>query len=141
MTKQLVIIIGVAILAIFLISTSVIIWMRIAKKRRLPVQFREKWLDIQRLCTNKETWGQAVLNADELLDSALKKKRIKGKTMGERLVTAQRRLSDNDSVWYAHNLAKKLKADSGRTMREAQAKKSLVGVRQALRDLDMLNGK
>ncbi len=141
MNKQLLIIIALAFFAILLLSAITIVWIRITKKRRLPAWFREKWLDIQRLCTKKETWGLAVINADKLLDSALKKKRIKGKTMGERLVASQHRFSDNDSVWYAHNLAKKLLSDSSKTLREAQAKKSLIGVRQALRDLGMLHGK
>jgi len=115
--------------------------LRAKKRRGLPEQFRERWLEIQRLCSSKETWGLAVVNADKLLNEALKKKRLKGKSMGERMVSAQRRFKDNDGVWYAHNLAKKILADSNATLRETEAKKSLVGIRQALRDLEMLGDK
>ncbi len=132
------------ILAVVLVSAAAasLFLVNSAKKRRQrPLKFREKWLQIQRLCASKETWTQAVIGADKLLESALKQKRFKGKSMGERMVAAQRQFSDNDAVWYAHNLAKKLIADSKITLREAEAKKSLVGVRQALRDLGILNDK
>lgn len=111
------------------------------KRRDYPDLVRKKWLDIQRLCSKKETWPQAIMSADKLLEEALKSKKFKGKSIGERLVAAQRKLSDNDGVWYAHNLAKKLKEKNVKRLREADVKKALVGFRQALRDLGVLNGK
>ena len=116
--------------------------MRIIPRRKLKVKkFQEQWKELQKYCASKETWALAVVDADKLLDEALKKKGIKGKSMGERLVEAQRQLSDNDGVWFAHNLAKKLLEDSVSRLREADVQKSLVGVRQALRDLGALNDK
>ncbi len=111
------------------------------KKRKLPAYFSQKWLDVQRLCASKDTWAKAVTDADNLLDQALKKRRFKGKSMGERMVAAQRKFSNNDGVWYAHNLAKKLLAHPRTALRESEIKKALIGVRQALRDLEFLNGK
>lgn len=105
-----------------------------------PAAFKQKWHELQKMCANKETWPLAVLSADKLLDEALKKNRFKGKSMGERMVAAQRQLSDNDSVWFAHNLAKKIAAESVKRLRETDVKRSLVGVRQALRDLGALDG-
>jgi hypothetical protein len=94
---------------------------------------------LQKFCASKETWPLAIITADKLLDEALKKRGQKGKSMGERLVSAQRDLTDNDKVWYAHNLAKKLMDNSGTRLRQAEVKRSLLGVRQALRDLGVLN--
>ncbi|MGZ6005083.1 MAG: hypothetical protein ACXWLH_02935, partial [Candidatus Saccharimonadales bacterium] len=111
------------------------------KKRDYPSKVHQKWLDIQRLCANKKNWAVAVVRADRLLEDALKHAKYKGKTIGERLVAAQRQLSDNDGVWYAHNLAKTLKSKKGTRIREAEVKKALVGFRQALRDLGVMNGK
>ncbi len=129
-------------LVFILIVGAILLAVRKLKLRRnQPQRFREKWLNIQRLCASKETWILAVINADKLLDNALKEKHIKGRSMGERLVSAQRRFKDNDSVWYAHNLAKKLLNDSDLSIREAEAKKSLLGVRQALGDLGILYDK
>lgn len=139
MSKLIILTIVAAALVIVMFIAFILVKLRI--RRNLPVKFRVKWLEIQRLCASKETWALAVINADKLLDMGLKKKRIKGKTMGERLVATQRLFTDNDGVWYAHNLAKKLLSESAGGLREAQVKKSLVGIRQALRDIRMLNGK
>ncbi len=110
---------------------------RILPKRNLKVsRFLASWQELQGYCKNKATWPQAVLNADKLLDAALKKRRFKGKTMGERLVAAQNNLSDNDMVWTAHNMAKRiLDAPPGITLRERDVKLALIGFRQALKDL------
>ncbi len=130
-------------LAIILVVAAAVVPIFIrkrSKKRKLPVQFNEKWLEIQRLCASKNTWGQAIKEADSLLDLALKKRRFKGKSMGERIVAAQRSFSDNDSVWFAHNLAKKIIEHPRSVLRESETKKALIGIRQALRDLEFLNG-
>lgn len=110
----------------------------IPRRKLKPAKFKEQWTELQKFCASKDTWALAVINADKLLDEALKKKRIKGKSMGERLVEVQKTLSDNDGVWYAHNMAKKLLDDSYGKLKESEVKKSLVGVRQALRDLGAL---
>lgn len=138
---NMILIIGIAAGVFVLLIIVLALIMRRKSRKINPEVFQQKWLEIQRMCASKDTWGLAVINADKLLDSALKKKRIKGKSMGERMVSAQRTFTNNDGVWYAHNLAKKLLADSHAKLRQAEAKKSLVGIRQALRDLGVLNGK
>lgn len=113
--------------------------MRILPRRKIkPAKFRVKWTKLQKLCGKKETWAEALLTADKLLDEALKKKRLKGKSMGERLVDAQKLLTDNDAVWFAHNLSKKVLSEPAKKLKESDVKKSLIGFRQALRDLGAL---
>lgn len=113
--------------------------MRLLPRRKIkPAKFKEQWKELQKFCKSKETWPLAIINADKLLDEALKKKRLKGKSMGERLVDAQKLFTDNDSVWFAHNLAKKIMAETAGKLKENEVKKSLVGFRQALRDLGAL---
>lgn len=131
----------IALAAFFIILGVTIFTVRLLKRRKQPKRFKESWLEIQRLCASKQTWGLAVINADKLLEKALKLKHYKGKTMGERMVAAQREISDNDSLWYAHNLAKKILDDKSAALRESQAKKALVGVGKGLRDLGLLDGK
>ena len=80
----------------------------------------------------------AVIDADKLLDEALKKRSYKGKTVGERLVSAQRDLSDNDSVWYAHKLRNRLVHEPTVRLRKTEAKNALAGFRQGLKDLGAL---
>jgi hypothetical protein len=96
------------------------------------------WRELQSLCRDKATWPLALIQADQLLDKALKRRRFKGKSMGERMVSAQHILTDNDAVWFAHNLVKKMTADSTKKPRQKDVKHALVGFRQALRDLGAL---
>lgn len=100
--------------------------------------FRTQWQELQRFCANKDTWPIAIINADKLLDEALRKRHYKGKSMGERLVSAQRILSDNDSVWFGHKLRNQLVHEANVKMTEKDVKNALVGLRQALRDLGAL---
>lgn len=97
--------------------------------------FQQKWKETQGYCKDKSTWPLAVINADKLLDEALKRRRFKGKTMGERLVAAQREMSDNDGVWYAHKLRNRLVHEADVKLRESDVKRALIGIRQALKDL------
>lgn len=138
MNYRLLIIIGAAVICLAIIT---LLWMVIFKKKISPKKFKQKWVDLQKYCASQETWPLAVITADKLLDEALIKKRMKGKSMGERLVEAQRQISDNDRVWFAHNLAKKLAGEASIKLREADVKKSLIGIRQALKDLGAMDEK
>lgn len=108
-------------------------------KKELDKQhFRSKWKEMQKLCAKTETWGMAVIQADSLLDEALKKKKFKGKTMGERLVSAQRTLTNNDGVWFGHKLRNQLVHQTDVALREKDIKHALVGIGQAMKDLGAL---
>ena len=122
----------------FVVVVLIIGALLLSRRRINPAQFKQKWQDLQKFCASKETWPLAIITADKLLDEALKKKRFKGKSMGERLVAAQRELTDNDGVWYAHNIAKKLMEEAAIRLKQTDVKKSLVGYRQALRDLGVM---
>lgn len=131
-----------AMLGIIVIGLACVAFVLVIRRRKIkPEKFMGKWHELQKLCASQETWPLAVITADKLLDEALKKRHFKGKSMGERLVAAQRQLSDNDAVWFSHNLAKKLIAEPIKKLRESDVKRSLVGARQALRDLGVLRDK
>lgn len=113
-------------------------WRRRRNGRIKQAPFLEGWKELQKFCAHKETWPSAITQADELLNRALKKRRFKGKSMGERLVSAQRSLSDNDGIWSSHNLAKKLKEGKAVRLSERQVKQALINFRQAMRDIGAL---
>jgi cell division protein FtsL len=97
-------------------------------------QFQSRWRNLQKHCAQEATWPMAVIDADKLLDDALRRCHYRGKTMGERLVSAQRDLSSNDTVWYSHKLRNKIvHEDIQLKKRDVQA--ALKGYLQALRDL------
>lgn len=137
MTEQQRLVLGIAtglLLIVIVFSTLFFI-----KQLRRRSYFRRRWQELHRYLANKETWPLAIITADKLLGEALKKKRFKGKSVGERLVSAQRQLTDNDTIWFAHNLAKKLMMDeSAIRLRQADVKKSLLGFLQAFKDLGVI---
>jgi len=99
--------------------------------------YQKKWQEAQNLCKDKTTWPLAIINADKLLDEVLKKRHYKGKTMGERMVSAQRMLTNNDGAWFGHKLRNRVVHEETK-LREGDVKKALVGLRQALKDLGAL---
>ena len=127
-----------AIALVVAVSTGVLLWMRRRPRTIKADHFQAEWRQMQKLCKSKETWAQAILDADGLLDKALKKKRFSGKSMGERLVSAQRLINDNDGVWFGHKLRNKLHEDPTMKLKESDVKQALVGIRQAMKDLGAL---
>lgn len=138
MNGDLLAIIVVALVFFGMLTAITALLTRTRKKPLNTMYFTEKWNEAQTLCKNKETWPLAIINADKVLDDALKKSGYKGKTMGERMVAAQRDFSDNDGVWYGHKLRNKLVHESDVSLKEADVKDALMGIRQALRDLGAL---
>ena len=122
---------------IILLCVLAFVYRRMPKKLRTD-KFLDDWKQLQLFCRDKNTWGQAITDADKLLDKALKRRRFKGKRMGERMVSAQRMISNNDQLWFAHNLAKKVIADPAMKLKETDVKMALIGFRQALKDLGAL---
>lgn len=100
--------------------------------------FQQKWAELLLRVKTPEGMMLAVIDADKLLDEALKKHHLRGKTMGERLVTAQRLLSDNDAVWFAHKLRNRLVHEPNVKLKQTEAKNALAGFRQGLKDLGAL---
>lgn len=107
------------------------------RKLKNAAKFQERWQALQKHCATRKTWPQAVIEADDLLDEVLKKRRFKGKTTGERLVAAQHELSDNEAAWFGHKLRKKVSEEpiDVRTLKKKDIVIALAGFRQALRDL------
>jgi hypothetical protein len=121
----------------FLLVIAFVVHKKVPKKIKSD-KFVDKWKELQAHCKDKKQWSQAIIEADKLLDAALKRRRYKGKSMGARMVSAQRIFTNNDALWFAHNLCKKVLTDPDARLREQDVKDALVGFRQALRDLGAL---
>lgn len=116
---------------------AAIVFKRMPRKLNVE-QFVEEWKSLQAHCKDKTMWSTALKDADALFDKALKRRKFKGKSMGERMVSAQRSITNNDQLWFAHNLAKKVIADPATRLKEADVKAALIGFRQALKDVGAL---
>ncbi len=127
----------IAVAAVFGLALMGVIFNRLPRRLKSK-HFAHKWRMLQSQLPDKQQWAQAIIEADELLNEALKKRRIKGKTMGERLVNVQREFKDNDAVWFGHKLSTKLKATPETIVKKQHVKRALLGLRQGLKDMGAL---
>jgi hypothetical protein len=130
---KIIIVIGVLVVIIGLVGLLQ------KKPRKLnKARYMKKWQKLQLFLPNRATWPLAIIDADKLLDEALKRRRFKGKSTAERLVAAQHSLTDNDAVWYGHKLRNKLVHEQDLKLRKRDVRNALTGIRQALKDLKAL---
>ena len=130
----LVVVIVFGLLILFVLSRFGRRFTKIQKKLNKDY-FHNHWFELLLRVKTPEGMVLAVIDADKLLDTALKKRNFKGKTMGERLVSAQRSLSDNDAVWYAHKLRNRLVHEPDVKLKKSEAQTALAGFKKGLTDL------
>lgn len=100
--------------------------------------FLARWTELLEHLHTSHGMALAIIDADKLLDEALRRRNYRGKTTGERLVSAERILSDNDAVWYAHKLRNRLVHEPNVRLRKSEVRNALNGFRRALKDLGAL---
>lgn len=115
----------------------------IALTRKGPVglnqeEFRSKWLSIESSVNNDpNSQHLAILNADKLLDNALKARGYKGETMADRLKNARSSFKNNNAVWAAHKLRNQI-AHEEITIKLQTIRRALKAFKNALKDLGAL---
>jgi len=100
-------------------------------------KYRTRWMTIEQQLKRDElsSYHMSVLNADTLLDHALKDKGIAGATMGERMKQAQQKWSNANSVWTAHKLRNQIAHEPDVRLDYDGARRALASFKQALKDL------
>lgn len=125
--------------AILIVAGLLLAMITLTKKSgHLDVEkYRVKWLTIEQNLNKDEPASMllAVLNADKLLDEALKERGLKGETMGERMKSAKITWSNANNVWSAHKLRNQIAHESDIVIGYDQARRALSGFKQALKDL------
>jgi len=123
--------IGVGVLIVIIVIFIILL----NKRRKLDNKsYKARWKSITKLLAHKTEWKKAIISADNMLDEILKKKHYKGKTMGERMVSAQHDITNNDMLWFSHKMKNKIISDKTE-LSKTEVKKSLLGFWQALKDL------
>ena len=125
------------VMVIIVAAAAFVLWRRRPRKLNKE-QFQAKWRELQKMCADRKLWKNALIDADDLLDEALRKRHIRGKNMGERLVRAQREFTNNDGVWFGHKLCNKIEDNPKLRLKETEVKDALIGLRQGLKDLGAL---
>lgn len=128
-------------LAGILVFAGIVLWLMFRlhhNSSELDVEkYRKRWLEIERLVTRDDhrSCQFAIIEADKLLDIAMKEKSIRGDTMGERLKTAKDGWSDRNAIWTAHKLRNQIVHEADVKVGYDAARRALAGFKQALKDL------
>lgn len=102
--------------------------------------YQQQWLSIESQLKKDQasSFTLCVLNADKLLDKALKESGVKGETMGERMKNYQSKWSNSQNVWGAHKLRNRLAHETDVNINYDQSRRALAAFRQALKDTGAL---
>lgn len=100
-------------------------------------RYRMGWLKIERqlIKDQESSYHMAILNADKLLDQALKQKGAKGTTMGERMKASQSLWSSANNIWTAHKIRNQIAHETDARVSYNDTRRSLAAYKQALKDL------
>lgn len=102
-------------------------------------EIAKRWQQV-RLTAKQGTMGAkvAVMEADTLLDSALKSLSMPGMSLGERLKVACYKYPNLRSVWWAHKLRNQLVHEASFQLSQHQANSALDEFERALKTLNLL---
>lgn len=126
--------------AILIIATLLFLVILLTKKSpaRLDVErYRIDWLKIEQKLKKDDvsSYHLCVLNGDKLVDRALKERGIKGATMGERMKNNKDAWTSRNAIWEAHKLRNRIAHESDVSVSYDDARRALMGFKQALKDL------
>ena len=135
---------GIILLFVAVVIVGITLLVVIALTRRPgrtlnQEKYREKWLRLMNEMDdkNQSSLAIAVLNADRLLDEALRERGVAGETLGERLKNGKELFSDRQGVWEAHKLRNRI-AHEEIKMNAREARKAMNGFKTALKDVGAL---
>lgn len=102
--------------------------------------YQSRWLSIENQLSrdNELSYTMSVIDADKLLDCALRQRGFGGKTMGDRLKNAKNVLSNRQRVWSAHKLRNRIAHEANVRVSYDDARHALGGLKQGLKDLGAL---
>lgn len=103
-------------------------------------KYQCKWLEIEHKLQpgNADSQQLAILNADKLLDAALKETGSKGSTMGERMKARQGVWSNANAVWAAHKLRNQIAHEDHISISDETVRRALASFKRALKDLGVM---
>lgn len=107
------------------------------RSKQLDVdRYRTSWLTIERQLVKGEesSCHLAILNADKLLDQALKQRGFNGNTMGERMKSAKSIWTNANAVWSAHKLRNQIAHETDVRIGYDNTRRALSAYKQALKD-------
>lgn len=106
--------------------------------RQLDVdKYRSRWLSIETSLKrdDENSHTLCVVNADKLLDQALRERGFGGKTMADRMKQCQGKWTNGNGVWAAHKLRNRLVHETDARIDYERARQALIAYKQGLKDV------
>lgn len=100
-------------------------------------KYQSRWLAIENSLKEEQpaSYELAILNADKLVDLALRERGTAGNTMGERMKAVNTIWKNPDHIWGAHKIRNRIAHEADVKVTYDIAARSLVAYKQALKDL------
>lgn len=100
-------------------------------------KYRSRWMTIEQALRRDDpsTHVLCVLNADKLLDQALKERGTAGETMGERMKNEKTTWSNANAVWSAHKLRNQIAHEADTKVSYDDTRRALSAFKQGLKDI------
>jgi hypothetical protein len=127
-------------IAILICAVLLFVAINLTKPHKIQLdkeKFQRDWLVIENSIQkdNPASWHLALINADKLVDSALRELRFSGQTMGERLKNSKDKFSSPNSIWHAHKLRNVVAHENDAQINFDQTRRAMSSFKQALKDL------
>ena len=125
---------------VLIIGALLIIVIMLTKKGAVHLdvdKYRSRWLAIENQLKRDEesSYHLCILNADKLLDQALRERGVRGETMGERMKSARDTWSNANTVWMAHKLRNQVAHEPDVRISYDDTRRALAAFKQALKDV------
>lgn len=100
-------------------------------------KYRMSWLKIEQALSRDEPSSHllCILNADKLLDQALRERGVAGETMGDRMKQLQTTWSNANAIWSAHKLRNQIAHEHDAQVSYDDTRRALAAFKQALKDI------
>ncbi|HRC28138.1 MAG TPA: hypothetical protein PKV96_02005 [Candidatus Saccharimonas sp.] len=126
-----------AILLIAIVGVIVLLFSTKNSPKLNVAKYQTKWLAIENSISrdNAASLQLGILQADKLLDQALRERRFKGQTMGERMKSANHVWKNANHVWNAHKIRNQLAHETDAHVTYETTLRALSAFKQALKDV------
>ena len=130
-------------IAILICAVLLFVAINLTKPHKIQLdkeKFQRDWLVIENSIQkdNPASWHLALINADKLVDTAMRELRISGQTMGERLKNSKDKFSSPNSIWHAHKLRNVVAHENDAQINFDQTRRAMNSFKQALKDLGVI---
>lgn len=128
------------LIGVLIVAVVLILYISVVRKESPALnqqKYQARWLEIENSLSrdNMAACQLAILNADKLLDQALKDRRFSGEKMADRMKAAEGKWTKVNNVWAAHKVRNRLAHEPDVRISYELVLQTLSAFKQALKDL------